>query len=48
MQVCNIIEGQRYSKKLNERQVTSILKMACERPAQREGSILEVIFVTTI
>ncbi|KAG0548151.1 hypothetical protein BDA96_01G142000 [Sorghum bicolor] len=43
MEVCNILEGQRYSRKLNERQVTSILKMACERPTQREGSILEVV-----
>ncbi|CAL4943701.1 unnamed protein product [Urochloa decumbens] len=43
MEVCNILEGQRYSRKLNERQVTSILKMACERPAQRESSILEVV-----
>uniref|UniRef100_J3LRM0 Uncharacterized protein n=1 Tax=Oryza brachyantha TaxID=4533 RepID=J3LRM0_ORYBR len=42
MEVCSILEGQRYSKKLNERQVTSILKLACERPAQRESSILEI------
>ncbi|XP_062212056.1 protein argonaute 12-like [Phragmites australis] len=42
MEVCNILEGQRYSRKLNERQVTAILKLACERPAQRESSILEV------
>lgn len=48
MQVCSILGGQRYSRKLNEYQVTSILKKACERPPQREGSILEVIFVTTI
>lgn len=43
MEVCSILEGQRYSRKLNERQVTSILKMACERPTQRESSILEVV-----
>lgn len=43
MEVCIILEGQRYSRKLNERQVTSILKMTCERPAQREGSILEIV-----
>ncbi|TVU45671.1 hypothetical protein EJB05_05172, partial [Eragrostis curvula] len=42
MEVCSILEGQRYSSKLNERQVASILKLACERPAQRESSILEV------
>jgi eukaryotic translation initiation factor 2C len=43
LQVCSIVEGQRYSRKLNERQVTGILKMTCERPAQRENSILDVI-----
>ncbi|RLN15945.1 uncharacterized protein C2845_PM02G02500 [Panicum miliaceum] len=42
MVVCNILEGQCYSRKLNERQVTSILRMACERPTQRESSILEL------
>ncbi|KAF0909917.1 hypothetical protein E2562_001181, partial [Oryza meyeriana var. granulata] len=42
MEVCSILEGQRYSKKLNERQVTGILRLACERPAQRESSILEI------
>ena len=46
MQVCNILEGQRYSRKLNERQVTSILRMACERPTQRQNSILEVNLIT--
>jgi eukaryotic translation initiation factor 2C len=43
LQVCSIVEGQRYSRKLNERQVTGILKMTCERPAQREKSVLDVI-----
>ncbi|AQK63824.1 protein argonaute 12 isoform X4 [Zea mays] len=43
MEVCSILGGQRYSRKLNEYQVTSILKKACERPPQREGSILEVV-----
>ncbi|KAG8043019.1 hypothetical protein GUJ93_ZPchr0092g38063, partial [Zizania palustris] len=42
MEVCSILEGQRYTRKLNERQVSGMLKMACERPAQREGSILEI------
>ncbi|KAI5013298.1 hypothetical protein ZWY2020_028252 [Hordeum vulgare] len=41
--VCTITTGQRYSRKLNERQVSSILKMACERPAQRESSVLEIV-----
>uniref|UniRef100_A0A0E0KHH6 Piwi domain-containing protein n=1 Tax=Oryza punctata TaxID=4537 RepID=A0A0E0KHH6_ORYPU len=42
MEVCSIVEGQRYSRKLNECQVTGILRLACERPAQRESSILEI------
>ncbi|KAL5209891.1 hypothetical protein ABZP36_005514 [Zizania latifolia] len=42
MEVCSILEGQRYTRKLNEHQVSGILKLACERPAQRESSILEI------
>ena len=38
-QVCQIVEGQRYSKKLNERQVTNLLRATCQRPAQREETI---------
>jgi hypothetical protein len=40
--VCTIIKGQRFSRKLNEKQVTAILKATCERPKQREESILKV------
>ncbi|XBH82567.1 hypothetical protein VPH35_071191 [Triticum aestivum] len=43
MEVCSIVGGQRYSRKLNERQVSSIRKMACERPAQWESSVLEIV-----
>ncbi|XP_015690017.2 protein argonaute 12-like isoform X2 [Oryza brachyantha] len=43
MEVCSILEGQRYSKKLNERQVANVLKMTCERPAQKESSIIEIV-----
>ncbi|GMN68415.1 hypothetical protein TIFTF001_037469 [Ficus carica] len=39
MEVCKIVEGQRYSKKLNERQVTNLLRATCQRPAQREEAI---------
>ncbi|KAG8043018.1 hypothetical protein GUJ93_ZPchr0092g38062 [Zizania palustris] len=42
MEVCIILEGQRYSRKLNEHQVRGILRLACERPSQREKSILEI------
>ncbi|CAL9762150.1 unnamed protein product [Musa acuminata subsp. burmannicoides] len=43
MEVCRIIEGQRFTKKLNDRQVTSILKATCQRPRDRERSILEMV-----
>ncbi|RWW31160.1 hypothetical protein GW17_00004228 [Ensete ventricosum] len=42
IKVCRIVEGQRFTKKLNDRQVTSILKATCQRPRDRERSILEV------
>ncbi|KAM3403313.1 hypothetical protein ACQJBY_006821 [Aegilops geniculata] len=37
MEACKIVEGQRYSKKLNDKQVT------CQRPQQREQSIREMV-----
>ncbi|XP_078148835.1 protein argonaute MEL1-like [Carex rostrata] len=43
MEVCQIISGQRYVKKLNERQVTNILRATCKRPHEREASILKVV-----
>ncbi|XP_058074962.1 protein argonaute MEL1-like [Magnolia sinica] len=43
MEVCHIVEGQRYSRKLNERQATAILRAACQRPADRERNIHEVV-----
>lgn len=42
MQVCKIVEGQRYSKRLNERQITALLKVTCQRPKDREADILQV------
>lgn len=44
MQVCRIVKGQRYSRKLNECQVTRMLRLARETPEERENSILEVNF----
>ncbi|KAF7075334.1 hypothetical protein CFC21_080114 [Triticum aestivum] len=41
MEACKIVEGQRYSKKLNDKQVTNILRATCQRPQQREQSIRE-------
>ncbi|KAF9613156.1 hypothetical protein IFM89_005927 [Coptis chinensis] len=39
MEVCKIVEGQRYSKKLNEKQVTAMLRASCQRPKQMEDNI---------
>ncbi|RLN42616.1 hypothetical protein C2845_PM01G23350 [Panicum miliaceum] len=41
--VCKIVEGQRYSKKLNDRQVTNILRATCKRPQEREQSIRDMV-----
>uniref|UniRef100_A0A453EPX3 PAZ domain-containing protein n=1 Tax=Aegilops tauschii subsp. strangulata TaxID=200361 RepID=A0A453EPX3_AEGTS len=41
MEACKLVEGQRYSKKLNYKQVTNILRATCQRPQQREQSIHE-------
>nr|XP_034913779.1 protein argonaute 1B-like [Populus alba] len=43
MECCKIIEGQRYSKKLNEKQVTALLREACRRPVEREHSIEQIV-----
>ncbi|KAF3455136.1 hypothetical protein FNV43_RR05584 [Rhamnella rubrinervis] len=39
MEVCRIVPGQRYTKKLNEKQVTALLRATCQRPIERENSI---------
>ncbi|KAL5983193.1 hypothetical protein ACLOJK_017277 [Asimina triloba] len=41
--VCKIVEGQRYSKKLNEKQITNLLKVTCQRPRERERDIVETV-----
>ena len=41
-QVCKIVQGQRYSKRLNERQITSLLQVTCQRPIEREKDIVQV------
>ncbi|GLT55906.1 hypothetical protein SLA2020_289890 [Shorea laevis] len=43
MEVCKIVEGQRYSKRLNERQITALLKVTCQRPQERETDILQTV-----
>ncbi|ONM40116.1 Protein argonaute 1 [Zea mays] len=42
MEVCKIVEGQHYSKRLNEKQITALLKVTCQRPQERELDILQV------
>ncbi|VFQ77819.1 unnamed protein product [Cuscuta campestris] len=43
MEVCRIVEGQRYTKKLNEKQVSAMLKATAQRPKEREISISKVV-----
>ncbi|XP_052183641.1 protein argonaute 1 [Diospyros lotus] len=43
MEVCKIVPGQRYSKRLNERQITALLKVTCQRPHEREYDILQTV-----
>ena len=39
LQVCNIVPGQRYQKKLDDGQVSKMMSIACQHPAGREPSI---------
>ncbi|KAF5752337.1 protein argonaute 10 [Tripterygium wilfordii] len=43
MEACKIVEGQRYTKRLNEKQITALLKVTCQRPRERENDILQTI-----
>ncbi|CAN1265708.1 Protein argonaute 1 [Linum perenne] len=43
MEVCKIVEGQRYSKRLNEKQITNLLKVTCQRPQERERDIIQTV-----
>ncbi|KAK6926677.1 Argonaute, linker 1 domain [Dillenia turbinata] len=43
MEYCEIVPGQRYTKKLNERQVTALLRATCQRPHERENSIKRMV-----
>lgn len=42
IQVCKIVEGQRYSKRLNKDQITALLNVTCQRPQGREHDIMQV------
>ncbi|WJX44066.1 argonaute 5 [Trifolium repens] len=43
MELCQIEAGQRYSKRLNEEQVTNLLRATCQRPNQREQDIQNIV-----
>ncbi|KAL4556451.1 hypothetical protein LXL04_039103 [Taraxacum kok-saghyz] len=43
MEVCKIVQGQRYTKRLNEKQITALLKVTCQRPKDRENDILQTV-----
>ncbi|XP_047334251.1 protein argonaute 10-like isoform X2 [Impatiens glandulifera] len=43
MEACKIVEGQRYTKRLNEKQITALLKVTCQRPNDRENDILKTV-----
>ncbi|CAO2822761.1 unnamed protein product [Amaranthus hypochondriacus] len=41
MEACKIVEGQRYTRRLNEKQIASLLKVTCRRPSDQESDILQ-------
>ncbi|KAF8400717.1 hypothetical protein HHK36_014017 [Tetracentron sinense] len=41
MEACKIVEGQRHTKRLNDKQITSLLKVTCQRPREKEMDILQ-------
>ncbi|XP_022144917.1 protein argonaute PNH1-like isoform X2 [Momordica charantia] len=43
MEACKILKGQRYTKGLNEKQITSLLKVSCQRPSDQEIDILQTV-----
>ncbi|KAI4382066.1 hypothetical protein MLD38_008074 [Melastoma candidum] len=43
MELCSILEGQRYTRKLNEKQVAALLRATCRRPHEREKEIHGIV-----
>lgn len=43
MEACKILSGQRYTKRLNEKQITALLRVTCQRPKDRENDILQTV-----
>ncbi|CAM0947478.1 unnamed protein product [Alopecurus aequalis] len=43
MEVCKIVEGQRYSKRLNQNQIRALLDETCQHPRDRERDIIQMV-----
>ncbi|KAL6633239.1 hypothetical protein ACP70R_025910 [Stipagrostis hirtigluma subsp. patula] len=43
MEVCKIVEGQRYSKRLNQNQIRALLEETCQHPRERERDIIRMV-----
>lgn len=43
MEACKIVEGQRYTKRLNDKQITALLKFSCQRPKEQEVDVVQTI-----
>ncbi|PRQ33298.1 putative post-transcriptional gene silencing PAZ-Argonaute family [Rosa chinensis] len=43
MELCSIVAWQRYTKKLNKKQVTKLLEATCQRSRDRENNITQMI-----
>jgi len=46
-QVCKIVPGQQYRKKLESQQVSRLMDSTCQRPSAREANICQVLAITT-
>jgi len=40
------VEGQRYSKRLNQSQIRALLEETCQRPHDRERDIIQVVLIS--
>lgn len=43
MELCKLVDGQRYTRKLTQSQVTNMLNATCQRPYEREENIMRII-----
>ncbi|XP_052113985.1 protein argonaute 10-like [Arachis duranensis] len=41
IKACKIVEKQHYTKRLNEKQITALVKVTCQRPRDLENDILQ-------